>query len=82
MSKRKEGGIRLTVGLVALFAMYVIGFFISLFLFVWALVDISWQIVTGKEGLGSDGWGPRIYDWMVDNTRYIYFGKGEWTWLP
>lgn len=76
-------GLRRVVLLIPLFVIiYFLSALIALFLFVWFVIDIVWQILTGSDGLHPGGWGSKLFAYPVDNTRYILLGEGEWSWLP
>lgn len=42
MAKRREAAMRLLLGIVLIALVYVVGVIVSLFLFLWAAVDIIW----------------------------------------
>lgn len=82
MGKRKDALMRLLFGVVLLILMYVIGFIITVFLYLWAAVDIVWQLITGREGLSPGGLATGLWDWLDQNSRYVFFGQGSWSWTP
>jgi hypothetical protein len=45
---------------------------------VYMVVDVVLQLIYGGDGLGSSGdILARLYNWPVDQLRYIYIGEPE-----
>lgn len=53
---------------------------------VWGLVDVTWQLITGRDGLSSSSRPAEIVResiwWPIRLTVYSLTGKGEMEWLP
>lgn len=49
---------------------------------VFMVIDVILQLVTGGEGLSPDNLLGRLYDWPVQQLRYIYLGKGGFPLTP
>lgn len=60
-----------------------IAFFVGL---VWMVIDVVWQLITGREGLDAGGmlasWLQGIVQWGAMQTNYALFGDGEFKLLP
>jgi hypothetical protein len=60
---------------------YVGGAIIGLILFPLAALNILWQLITGRDGLGND-FIANFMEWMVGNTLFVLTTNGDWRWLP
>lgn len=52
----------------------------------WMVLDVLWQLITGREGLSASGmlasWLQGIVQWGAMQTNYALFGDGEFKLLP
>jgi hypothetical protein len=62
--------------------MYVLGFVLYVFFGLWFTLDIIWQLITGRPGLQPGGRATTIHEWLSQNTRFVFFGAGSWSWTP
>jgi hypothetical protein len=60
---------------------YVGGAIIGFILFPLAMLNILWQLITGRDGLGND-FIANFFEWMVGNTLFVLTTNGDWRWLP
>lgn len=83
MAKRVEALWRLVLGILWYIAMLLVMPVLALLALVYFVVDVLWQLVTGGEGLPSDGgFVHMLYEWYRDNHDYVVYGKGEFRVLP
>lgn len=77
MGKRTQGALRLGLGLPA----YIVALLVSWPIMVAAgvvwIVDSSWQIVTGSDGLTDENPVAKAYGWYTGWFRYIAFGDSS-----
>jgi hypothetical protein len=89
---RDRGGMRMDA-LVRVFALvwaWVVGGILGSIAFLvglgWMVIDVVWQLITGREGLDAGGmlasWLQGIVQWGAMQTNYALFGDGEFQLLP
>ena len=67
---------------------YVLMFVISIVALVWMILDILWQLITGRDDLSTDRAPARAVDatlsWSVGQTIFALTGGGDkgWRALP
>ncbi|QCW05229.1 hypothetical protein [Natrinema pallidum] len=59
---------------------------VSIVALAWGVVDIFWQLLTGRNDLSEDSRPATIVtetlQWNLDLTIYAFVGKGSMQWLP
>lgn len=54
--------------------------------FIWGLIDVIWQGVTGRDGLSEEStpamWISGIYVWHAEQQSYATTGTGELALVP
>lgn len=83
MAKRVDAVKRLVLGVLWYLAMFVVSPVLVILSVLYFVVDVLWQLATGREGLSSDGgFVARLYEWQRENFDYIMYGAGEFKALP
>ncbi|WP_123619167.1 hypothetical protein [Halorubrum sp. CSM-61] len=53
---------------------------------IWAIIDIIWQFVSGRNDLSENStaavWVSRVLSWNTDQTIFVFTGGGDGGWRP
>lgn len=74
---RKQAGWRLLYGVVYWVVMFAGGIVFAVFYLLWMAVDIIYQLLTNRDGLGSDSIGGELFDKQTKLREFIVFGEGS-----
>lgn len=71
-------------GAVVLAILWAIGVLAGL---IWMVVDVLWQAATNSAGwtsrsMGAAEWLQRLFYWPIDMLEWLFFGTGDFPWLP
>jgi len=63
---------------------YTYGFAILLYLLFipYAVLDVLVQLIIGGDGIPGGSWVAGVFQWHIDNTKYLMVGEGDWQWVP
>jgi hypothetical protein len=74
---RKQAVWRAGYATVYWLAIFFVGPFIAVGFLLYTLADISWQLLTNRDGLRGDGLGGDVFERQNKLREYITFGKGS-----
>jgi hypothetical protein len=86
MAKRTEALWRIWAFIWSIVASFIASI-VMLVGFVWGVVDVLWQLVTGGDGLSASSrpaeFVADVLYWPIDLTVFAFTGDGEfaWTWM-
>ncbi|MFC4553541.1 MULTISPECIES: hypothetical protein [Halorussus] len=76
-SKRRDAAVRFGGGLFYYLAFILVAPILFGVSILWFLVDVLYQLVTGKEGLSDDGMVPRAYRKTQGTGTWALFGDSD-----
>lgn len=86
MSGRRQALMRIWVFLWQITVGALINGVVSIIAFVWAIVDLLWQLIWGGDGLSKDAtpaeWVSRTLSWTTQQTIFVLTGAGDGQWVP
>lgn len=74
---RKNGALRLVYGILYYIVVFAVGWVLLLLYGGFWLVDVVYQMVTNKDGLGSKSFGSRLFDRQTKFREWLIFNDGE-----
>lgn len=84
MSQRKQAVGRIWALLWQAVIGYLLAIVIGVLAMAWMVVDILWQLITGRGGLSSSSkpakWIKRTLEWSMGQTLYAITGGGDRKW--
>lgn len=81
-SNRLQALKRLAVGVPFLLLLFVLGWLFAAYIIGVFILDVLWQLTTGREGFSSGGNAERLQEWRDQNTRYIIHGDASPKLIP
>lgn len=83
MGERIDGSKRLLLGVLWYLVTIAVGWIIAFVVFVWFIVDVLGQVITGEQVLPpSGGFVSTVWEWQKSNTAYLVFGRGSFQYTP
>lgn len=86
MGQRSQALWRILAFLYAITVAAVISGVVGFVAFIWGVIDIAWQLISGRNDLSENSRPAKIVvstlQWNLDLTIYAFVGKGRFELLP